>query len=569
MRCVTLEHPSRREKTLSYLVIPILVFVLNTVPSQAQAGAATKPPDTVLLNGRVFTGDATRPYVEAISIQGDRILDTGTSKEILSKAGPSTRRIDLRRRLVIPGINDSHVHFEAEVIGTKLDFGEAPDPSCEHVLDTIQKAVAHSPDGTLLSGVIGQKAFFDPTCTPAALDRIGPKDAIVLSTDTPHSGMLNEVAARRFNVREDAPLPLAGFFGKDMKSTHWDGVVHEAAWFRIREMLMGDLAGEPARLRKVLERESQWGVTSITFLDVYPARRVQQLAEIDSPLRVRVVPFLEFQETDRRREPEYPTVPLHLRDRVTVSGLKYLLDGTPVERSAATRVPYADDPTTSGQLDFSPKELGAILREAQQHVQLLLHTVGDRTTETLLNVMEATGGAEAWSKSRLRIEHGDGIMPDQISRVKALGIIVVENPINFTLGDLMRQRFGQDKAAHVQPFRSLLLAGIPLVIATDSSPESPVANPFLQIMYASAYPEKPKESLSREEAVTAFTRTAAYAEFAEANKGTLEPGKLADLAVLSQDIFEVSLKDLPKTESVLTIVGGRIAFASDSFSDLK
>jgi predicted amidohydrolase YtcJ len=106
-------------------------------------------------------------------------------------------------------------------------------------------------------------------------------------------------------------------------------------------------------------------------------------------------------------------------------------------------VPYADDPTTSGQLDFSPKELRAILQEAQQqNVQLLLHSIGDRTTETLLNEMEATGGAGVWSQKRLRIEHGDGMMPDQIPRVKALGIIVVENPINFTLGELMRQRYG-------------------------------------------------------------------------------------------------------------------------------
>ncbi len=522
------------------------------------------------MNGHVFTGSSAHPYVEAVSIRRNRILAIGTNKAILLTAGRSTRRIDLGGRLVIPGFNDSHVHFEAEVVGTKLDFGADLDPSCSQVLDTIQKAVAHSQDGTLLSGVIGQKAFFDPACTPTALDRMGHKDAIVLSMDSPHSGMLNEAAAQRFNVRENDPPSLAGFFGKDMKSTHWDGVVHESAWFRIREMLMGDLAGEPSRLRKLLEREAEWGVTSITLLDVYPARRVQQLAAINLPLRVRVVPFLEFQETDRRRKPVYPSIPVPLRDRVTVSGLKYLLDGTPEERSAATRLPYADDPTTSGRLDFSPKELVAILREAQQqNIQLFLHTVGDRTTEELLGAMDATGGTEAWSKSRLRIEHGDGIMRDQISRVKALGIIVVENPINFTLGELMRQRFGKDKASLVQPSRSLLKAGIMLAIATDSSPESPVANPYLHIMYASTYPGKPKESLSREEAVTAFTSTAAYAEFAEVNKGTLEPGKLADLAVLSQDTSQVALEDIPKTKSVLTIVGGRIAYAGDPSADLK
>jgi predicted amidohydrolase YtcJ len=555
---------------VSFRFLLIFVVMLAAVPLRAQGHAPTEAPDTILVNGRVFTGAESRPYVESLSIKAGRILALGTNEEVLSTAGPTTRRIDLAGHLVIPGINDSHVHFEADVLGTKLDFGDSSDPPCAHVLEVIRQAVAKVPAGTLLSGVIGQNAFFDPACTPASLDRVGQKHPIVLSMDSPHSGMLNEAAARKFNVREDDPPPLAGFFGKDMKANRWDGVVHESAWFRIREMLMGDEGGEEARLRKVLEREAHWGVTSITFLDVYPARRVRQLSAIDSPLRVRVVPFLEFQESDRRRKPEYPVVPVHISDRVTVSGLKYLLDGTPEERSAATRVPYADDPTTSGQMDFSPEELRAILQEAQrQNIQLLLHSVGDRTTETLLNEMEATGGAGAWSQKRLRVEHGDGIMPDQILRVKTLGIIVVENPINFTLGELMHQRFGAEKAAVVQPFRSLLLAGIPLAIATDSSPESPVANPYLHIMYAGAYPGKPRESLTREEALIAFTRTAAYAEFAENSKGTLEPGKFADLAVLSQDIFQVALEDLPKTESVLTIVSGRIAFASGAFSKWK
>ncbi|WP_109488913.1 amidohydrolase [Occallatibacter savannae] len=544
------------------------LLILATLPLQIEAVKIPGVPDIVLLNGRVFTGNAQHPYVQAISIRGDRILDTGTNSNILSEAGASTRQINLGGRLVIPGINDGHVHFEADVTGTKLDFGTDPDPACSQVLDTIRKAVAKSPDGTLLSGIIGQRAFFDPECTPAILDRIGGRDPIVLSMDSPHSGMLNEAASQRFHVDEQAPPPLAGFFGKDMKSAHWDGVVHESAWFRIREMLMGDVEGEPDRLRRVLDREARWGVTSITLLDVYPARRVQQLAAIDSPLRIRVVPFLEFQEKDRRREAEYPSVPAGLRDRVTVSGLKYLLDGTPEERSAATRVPYADDPSTSGQIDFSRHEIEAILREAKpRDVQLLLHVIGDRTTETLLDAMDATGGVEAWSQRRLRIEHGDGIMPDQIPRVKKLGIIVVENPTNFTLGGLMRERFGQKKAAVVQAFGSLLRAGIPLAIATDSSPETPVANPYLHIMYASAYPGKPKESISRDQAVIAFTRTAAYAEFAEKNKGTLEPGKLADLAVLSQDIFKIPTDDLPKTESLLTIVGGRVAFAGTPFAN--
>jgi predicted amidohydrolase YtcJ len=214
------------------------------------------------------------------------------------------------------------MHFEADVIGTKLDFRS--DPSCTHVLDLIGHAIANAPSGTLRSGTIGSDAFLDPACTPARLDQISRKDPIVLAMDSPHSGMLNQAAAMKFGVNEDAAPPLAGFFGKDMKSKRWDGVVHESAWFRIREALMGDQAGEEARLRRTLEREAQWGVTSVTFMEVYPSRRLEQLSAIDSPLRVRLVPFLEFQEQDRRRRPEYAGCPCgksllthHVRQRVS------------------------------------------------------------------------------------------------------------------------------------------------------------------------------------------------------------------------------------------------------------
>jgi predicted amidohydrolase YtcJ len=363
--------PSEKTPTMSCSrALLVCEIALSASPSGAQVPLRITPSDTILVNGRVFTGSKTHPYAEALAIKGTKILAIGTSKEISSLAGPSTLRIDLAGRLVIPGINDSHTHFEAGVIGKKLDFGD--DPSCTHVLDILQHAVASAPPGTVLSGTIGPSAFFGQACTPATLDKMSPDDPIVLAMDSPHSGMLNQAAARKFGVDENAPPPLAGFFGKDMKSKRWDGVVHESAWFRIRELLMGDVAGEEPRLRRVLARAAQWGVTSITLLEVYPSRRIQQLSEIDSPLRIRLVPFLEFQEPDRRKQPEYPPVPAHLTGRVSVSGLKYILDGTPEERSAATRVPYADDPATSGQMDFPPEELRAILREAQQrNVQLL------------------------------------------------------------------------------------------------------------------------------------------------------------------------------------------------------
>jgi predicted amidohydrolase YtcJ len=241
---------------------------------------------------------------------------------------------------------------------------------------------------------------------------------------------------------------------------------------------------------------------------------------------------------------------------VTVSGTKWILDGTPIEHSAAMRKPYADRPTTSGELDFSQKEMEDMLRESlQSNDQLMVHVVGDRTVETFLNAMDATGGEKVWAKRRVRFEHGDGVVPDLVPRAKRLGVIVVVNPSHFTSKESMVRTYGEERGQEFLPLRSLLYSGIPVAIGSDGP-----RNPFLNIMFASTYAGNPKEVVTQEQAVIAYTLTSAYAEFAEKDKGSLESGKLADLAVLSQDIFKIPTADLPKTESVLTMVGGRIVY---------
>lgn len=289
--------------------------------------------------------------------------------------------------------------------------------------------------------------------------------------------------------------------------------------------------------------------------NISPERCAALFERVPPPIRVRVMPFGLMDEHGRITN-EGRVSNLHLSPLVTVTGTKWLLDGTPIEHSAAMRQPYADRPSTSGELDFSEKEMETMLRESlQRNEQLMVHVVGDRTIETFLNAMEATGGEKVWAKHRVRLEHGDGLMPDLVPRAKRLGVIVVQNPTHFTLGELFVKRFGEKRSQMLLPVRSLLEAGIPVALGSDGP-----MNPFLKIMLAASHPGNPKEAITREQSIIAYTLTSAHAEFAEKDKGSLKPGKLADLAVLSQDIIKVPAGDLPKTESVLIMVGGKAVY---------
>jgi predicted amidohydrolase YtcJ len=173
----------------------------------------------------------------------------------------------------------------------------------------------------------------------------------------------------------------------------------------------------------------------------------------------------------------------------------------------------------------------------------------------MVDAMQLAGGKSTWDKRRLRFEHGDGLTPDLIPQVKELGIVVVQNPSHLTVENLKPDLHSIFENLKVQPLRSLLAAGVPVAFGSDGP-----TNPYLNIMFATLDPNRPSEAITREQAVIAYTLRSAYAEFAEKDKGSLEPGKLADLAVLSQDIFTVDASDLPKTESLLTMVSGKIVY---------
>jgi hypothetical protein len=194
---------------------------------------------------------------------------------------------------------------------------------------------------------------------------------------------------------------------------------------------------------------------------------------------------------------------------------------------------------------------------ARRH-QMLFHSVGDEAIDGVLDAMEETGGAAVWQHRRTRIEHGDLLFPWDYGRARDLGVVVVQNPTHFALAPVFAERFVPAVFNELEPMQSLLAEGIPLAIGTDGIgvPQSPFVNLFLAMIH----PTHPSEGLTLEQALVAFTRGAAYAELTEHRKGTLAPGRAADLAVLSQDIFHVPPPAIPATGSLLTMVGGRVVW---------
>jgi predicted amidohydrolase YtcJ len=527
--------------------------LLSVAAARRPASAA----DFVLVGGKVFTADPARPWAQALAITGDRITAVGTTAEVRSLAGPATRTIALEGRVVVPGFNDAHTHV-GPGLGPGVDLaGASNDPALADVVRLLTIEAGKAPAGTWLRGTIGARVLDDPAANRQTLDAVTPAHPVLLAAWTGHGALLNTAALRALGVSDEEPDPPGGWFERVRGTSRLSGIVHEYAWARLRRRLGEQVphADATASIRRYVEQALRLGITSAQNMGAtLPAPRLAELLrEAGPPLRWRLMrhsleapSMSDAAEGSGRDE----------RDGVLVWGRKWILDGTPIERLAAMRTPYADRPAWTGRLDFPPGEIRVLVERARRDgEQLMVHVVGDVAPDLVLSAMEASGGAEVWRPLRPRFEHGDGLTPALVARAAALGVAVVQNPSHFTLPELMIARLGLDRVRTVQPLRSLLAAGVHVALGSDGPP-----SPFLNILFATTHPTNPKEALTVEQAVTAYTRGSAWAEFAEGDKGTLAPGMLADLAVLSQDVFTVEPGRLPDTASVLTVIGGRVVY---------
>jgi len=319
--------------------------------------------------------------------------------------------------------------------------------------------------------------------------------------------------------------------------------------------MKADPADAVASYRRFAAEARTYGITSVQLMvDALPIDvAAKDLVQADLPMRIRTYRF-PMREGDGETMDSKPPLPPQPTPLIDTRGMKWIIDGTPVERLAFLRAPYSDKPGERGRLNFSTERIAQFVGWAYgTEDPLAVHAVGDGAIDAYVSAVEKAGRGEVWRQKRPRIEHGDLMTPDLMARVKAMGMVVVQNPIHFSLVDAFVPRLGKERMATMQPMKSLLEAGIPLAIGGDG----PI-NPFLNIMLATTHPANPKEELTREQAVTAYTAGSAFAEFQETDKGRLVIGQLADLAILSADLFTVPVPELPNIRSEMTMLGGRI-----------
>lgn len=525
--------------SVSRILVALSTALLLVGPLGGQSTRGGGSPTLILTGGKVFTADSTRPWAEAIAIRGDRIVAVGTTREMRRLSGRGSREIALDGRVVIPGINDAHTH-----LGIAFDASFAiPDttaagPTLAEVLDSVRAVAARTPPGTWIRGTIGARLLADSTARRGALDLAAPRHPVLLRVPWGHGMLVNSAALRTVGIPEGTPDPLGGAYERDRTGRLTGSLVEYAGWrvFRLANRALPDSV-----IVRALQREAQtrleWGVTSLqNMADAFePAQTIRVLRAARLPQRVRVVRW-PMAGAGGRNVAEWRGVSTAPAPLIRVSGVKYVLDGTPVDQGALNRAPYPGRPGWHGQLNFPIDTVRQILREALRGDGLMLHVVGDSSLALVLSEMERLAPDSAWRRRRVRIEHGSRLAGEFVPRAGRLGIVV-----------------GQPRAS--ASLRSWLDAGIAAGYGSDGLP-----NPFVNMQVAVTAPGRPGEAVSREEAVTILTRGSAYAEGTEREKGSLVPGMLADLTVLSQDVFTVPTSALPATRSVLTLIGGRVVY---------
>ncbi len=527
--------------------------------------------DTVFVNGNVITMDPEHPKAQAVAIIGDRIILVGTNEEAMNTTDEGTEVIDLGGKTVVPGLIDAHCHVASygdslrklNLVGTE---------SLEEIIALVKEKVKKSKPGEWIVGRGWDQNDWKKKHFPTndALSAISPDNPVYLTRICGHAAFVNRLALKLAGVTKDTLDPPGGKIHKDPVTGEPTGVLIDTA----SSLVSGVRPGMTRReLRECIELAIneclKVGLTGVHDAGV-SATEIAIYKELASEgkLNLRVYAMVDGGSGYwLANKPEIGAAGGFL----TVRSIKLFSDGALGSRGAALLAPYSDSPGNSGLLTMTTDAISAVTQKALcEGYQVCTHAIGDRANRVVLDGYEAALKAVPVKDHRLRVEHAQVLAPEDIPRFGKLGIIASMQPTHCTsdmywAGD----RLGAERVKGAYVWRSLLKTGAKIASGSDFPIES--NNPLWGIYAAvtrqdhKGWPEGgwfPQQRMTREEALRSFTVDAAYAAFEEKLKGSLAPGRLADMTVLSKDIMSVPAAEILDTHVEMTIIGGKTVYKS-------
>jgi predicted amidohydrolase YtcJ len=551
------------------------------------AGCEPGPADLVLQNGKVVTVDSSIPETEAVAVVGDRIVAVGSDAEIAGYIGPNTEVIDLEGKLAIPGFIEGHGHYmslgQAQMV---LDLTAVTD--WDGIVSMVAEAVAAAAPGEWVLGRGWHQEKWDSEPSPSVeglplhgeLSRVSPDNPVYLTHASGHASFANAKAMELAGIAAHTPNPPGGQIVHDAAGNP-TGALREKAQGLVSDLIVQADANRTPEERDRYNREVvrlagqealSKGVTSFhdagasfETIDMF-----RQLADEGSlPVRLYVMVRYQTNEEMAERLPQYRMID-YGNGFLTVRSIKRQIDGALGAHGAWLLDPYEDLPSSYGLVLEPVEDITRTAEIAIEHgFQVNTHAIGDRANREVLDIYQAVFEAKPEETDlRWRIEHAQHLHPDDLPRFAELGVIAAMQGIHCTSdAPWVFKRLGAQRAADgAYLWQDLMRSGAVVTNGTDTPVEDidPIAGFYASVSRRTSDGAVffPEQRMSRQEALESYTINNAYAAFEEDTKGSLTPGKLADIVVLSKDIMTIPEDELPSAIVLYTIVGGRLAYSN-------
>jgi predicted amidohydrolase YtcJ len=540
----------------------------------AVAGRAPTPADLVVLSARIWTGEAARPQAEALAARDGRIIAVGSNRDIRALAGPATRVIQGRGRRIVPGLIDAHTHMSMGGFNhLAVDLRHTKDEG-EFTAQLDRFAKTRPAGQWITDGAWDHQQWAVPRLpTRALLDPATGDHPTCIARQDGHMVVCNSLALKLAKITRDTPDPRGGVIVRDA-SGEPTGVLKDSAMDAV-------WAARPARtleevaeaLRTAMRHAAKNGVTSVQDLpgnprDLEAWETLRQRGEMT--VRVNYRPSLsEWQKARDKR------AGMKKDEWLRVGGVKGYADGSLGSSTALFFDPYDDDPGNRGVFAAEAIPLATledrVAAADAAGLQVEIHAIGDRANAEILDVFERVAAKNGAKDRRFRIEHAQHLRVSDIPRFARLGVIASMQPYHaIDDGRWAEKRIGRERCKTTYAFRSLLDSKAVLAFGSDwdVAPLSPLEGIFAAVTRRTIDGKNPggwfpKQKITAEEALRAYTSSAAYAAFEEKEKGTLSAGKLADFVVLSADPLSVKPEEIEHIKVEATVVGSKTVFSKD------